>query len=553
MRRNQKGMNSFCPELPSKFVRMVERECAAESSDDRIKDGMMLVARVEETFPTDLATLIGDAMQGKPEAMFDLAVTFHMDSSPTSSSTLVEKWYRMSAEAGHRQAMLWLAMYLEEQGDKGELARMWYQAAADAGEDEAKTAVARLEIQEDEGEECEDEYEHDNTNSTTEIAKLKRAAEAGDIRSMHRLANRLEHSQEDTRDMERAIQWRKLAAMGGEPNAMFRLASCLEFGRGVPANSEEAEKWYRAAAANFHSEATTWVERLERHRAESDLRMARNGDIESLFRLGHRFLDGRGAAVDWKKASHCFLRAARSGHHGAMTELGACFQRAGGVGLVVSSPDEAKDWLTQAAEAGHLPGMVALANFLTDGTAQPPNLEMAFAWYERAAQAGLPIAMYHLAHCYEIGAGINEDQRVATNWYREAGEAGHVEAMVTLAERLSSGKGVDATESEATQWYKRAAENGAADAMYELANRLQRGTGTPIDLAEAFAWYRRLAELESDPRAWLQLRQCYKHGRGVQRNPFAMHECDYQYRQMTNRNAAHIDSDVEEQLDEADE
>lgn len=110
---------------------------------------------------------------------------------------------------------------------------------------------------------------------------------------------------------------------------------------------------------------------------------ALEGDTEAQFRLGKSLLyeaslDGRKAAAanDW------LLKAAKSGHSGAMIQLGRMYRS--GVGALQNYAYSAQ-WIRKAAESGDAEGMLELARLYRDGIGVEQDLERAYVWFNRAA------------------------------------------------------------------------------------------------------------------------------------------------------------------------
>lgn len=107
------------------------------------------------------------------------------------------------------------------------------------------------------------------------------------------------------------------------------------------------------------------------------------------YHLGLLYWRGLGGEADKRAAVDCFSRAARDGHPAAETAYGIAlrsgvgvakdnalaeqnFRSAAGAGdgeamiqlATMSDPDDARRWLTRAADAGYTPAMLALSDFL---------------------------------------------------------------------------------------------------------------------------------------------------------------------------------------------
>lgn len=121
-------------------------------------------------------------------------------------------------------------------------------------------------------------------------------------------------------DRERAL-FEYVRAADADPRAAMALARLHE-SDDAQGSAEQALRWLRRAA---------------------DL-----GDAQAQYRLGLRYLEGRGAARrEPREAAVWFERAARSGHAGAQFELGRLFSSG-----PAAQPERAQALIEQAAEAG---------------------------------------------------------------------------------------------------------------------------------------------------------------------------------------------------------
>jgi serine/threonine protein kinase len=129
-------------------------------------------------------------------------------------------------------------------------------------------------------------------------------------------------------------------------------------------------------------------------------------------------------------AAALFNRAAEMGDSGAMVELGEMYSSGEGV-----TEDETKafDWFRRAAEAGSVPGMVALAGMdLLGVNGGDPNEEEAARWFQKAADHDSPAAIFDLATLYESGRGVPKNFEKAKDLYQRSAKLGNHEAQKRL-------------------------------------------------------------------------------------------------------------------------
>ncbi|MBF0626345.1 MAG: SEL1-like repeat protein, partial [Magnetococcales bacterium] len=144
----------------------------------------------------------------------------------------------------------------------------------------------------------------------------------------------------------------------------------------------------------------------------------------------------------------------------------------------------ALDWLTKAAEQGHVEAQNMLGNlqFSAQGVKKPNDAE-ALKWYEKAAAQGHLGALSNLGLMHYMGLGVPEDHKKAAELFRKAAEAGHGPAQQHLGMLLLKGEGVTLDRNAARQWLKKAQAVLAIPGGPAGSALVDAATGTPI-LAE---------------------------------------------------------------------
>jgi len=126
----------------------------------------------------------------------------------------------------------------------------------------------------------------------------------------------------------------------------------------------------------------------------------------------------RQALKDPAQAAAWARRAADSGHVPSMLLL---------ADLSAGNKAAELEWLTRAAEKGDTVAACRLAPMHLKGEGTPPNFEAAFAWAKRAQ--GVPCGQDLLGTYYEKGQGIGQDKVEAYKWYALAAAGGHKSAQ----------------------------------------------------------------------------------------------------------------------------
>jgi hypothetical protein len=90
---------------------------------------------------------------------------------------------------------------------------------------------------------------------TSAVAKLRQAADAGDVGAMRKLGVLYEEGEGVAKDLNEAARWYRKAADAGDATAMRNLGVIYSKGEGVAKDLSEAARWYRKAADAGNAEA----------------------------------------------------------------------------------------------------------------------------------------------------------------------------------------------------------------------------------------------------------------------------------------------------------
>jgi len=133
---------------------------------------------------------------------------------------------------------------------------------------------------------------------------------------------------------------------------------------------------------------------------------------------------------------------------------------------------DALSWYRKAAEAGHAPAQVRLAQLL-DYSEQN---EAAVGWYRKAADQGYAPALYELGTMYAAGEGIPEDDAKAVELFSQAADQGHLQALRILAAAYEQGGlKLDIDHARAVAFLERGTELGDVASTRRLANAYSKG------------------------------------------------------------------------------
>ena len=356
----------------------------------------------------------------------------------------------------------------------------WYEKAAAQGNGYAENSLGQF-------------YAREQPAKSLKFHKL--AAEHGQANSQLALG----HLFARQGDQKQAFHWYEKAAQQA-PEGMLEVARCYLEGRGVAADSKKAFQWATRAADGQ--------------------------DVQAMCLLGQMYEQGRGVPKDSGAALRFYRKAAEK------DSLEGHFRLASA--LLQSAPDEAKEHMKKAAEAGYAPAQVGMGRLAL----RAQDTYSAAEWFEKAAEQGVAEAEFERARLEVDRYG--RDEKALENWFRQAYRHGYPKAGVELG-KFYARKGLAGPEHEsflalaaeagdqtaqlvlgklyqdssyssrARGWLQRAAEQGSAEAQYRLGDLLRREGGQD---SLAVGWYQRAVEQQFTP-AYYSLGRMIEEGRGI--------------------------------------
>lgn len=149
----------------------------------------------------------------------------------------------------------------------------------------------------------------------------------------------------------------------------------------------------------------------------------------------------------------------------------------------------ALEWLTEAADAGHVRAQYELGRIYRDGRGVEKDALLAAAWLTRAAEQGSDAASYALGSLLLTGGeGLAKDIPSALNWLRRSAEDGNQYAQYWLGRHLLRGEDVPREIEEAIRWLTASAEQGNQYAQYALGKLFLIGKEVPQNQESAVRW-----------------------------------------------------------------
>lgn len=243
----------------------------------------------------------------------------------------------LALEEGAAEAGLFLFLLWQEGNGAGiseEQAVEWLRAAAQDGNARAQRELAAKLFAWGKGRQ--EEF-------SEAIEWYERAAAQGDVPATCHLGIIFVQGQAGYLDREKGIALlRDSASMGFYP-AMYHLARCHDGSvEGFSVNDEEAAKWYSLAADQGHPTAAEWI---EANGLTVYGRLAEEGSVDAMYRLGGLYARGVGGKPDSAKALKWYKKAAEGGNRPAMVYLSILYGAGVGVGR---NEHEAERWMDEA-------------------------------------------------------------------------------------------------------------------------------------------------------------------------------------------------------------
>jgi len=270
-----------------------------------------------------------------------------------------------------------------------------------------------------------------------------------------------------------------LASEQNDPAAQYLLGRKYFTGSTVEKNVDEAIKWFKLAAAQNHSKAQFQLGKMYLYGEEGVKKnyvyalgylrdAAVNNYAEAQYELGNYYLMGKAENVDYAKALKWYRAAAAQQHVRAMVALGGILYE--GKGGIKPRPDEAKHYLSLAAEFGDAEAIKALRKISNHTQSPARNSTSITAFHAKLndAAAGHIPSQYEVGMAYLKGDGVDMDSELAAKWLRRAAVNDYSKAQYMLSHLYRDGTGVKKNRKRALEWLRIAASAGIIEAQKEL-------------------------------------------------------------------------------------
>ena len=248
-----------------------------------------------------------------------------------------------AAECGDSKSAYLLAKLYDEGSiidTDNELARSWYEKAAEMGDEDALLMLGENFM---------------NMSSETEASRIddyiKRSANNGNLRALELAADRAAHSfhPEIT-----PYEWYiKSEQFMEQPGIEKKIGYCFYDGDGVEQSLVSALSWYKKAYDNGDIDCALEIGIVYLDKDNPDMAVkwfvtaTENGNLEATNRLAYSYLQGRGVKKDTERAVSLWEQAAEKGYPAAMYNLALAYRQGEGTEKDI---DKFREWLTHAVE-----------------------------------------------------------------------------------------------------------------------------------------------------------------------------------------------------------
>jgi len=337
------------------------------------------------------------------------------------------------------------------------------------------------------------------------IAELKKAADAGDPKACAQYGEALLRGDGVTKDTVQAMMYLRQAADSGEANAAFRLGKIYDDGELTPKDYPKAFAYYSASA--------------------------KAGVAEAQYNLGVMYASAHGVKRDYVEGLAWLIVATKNGAGGdgeqqvrdrlqktnRQQQISVAERRAAEIlqdaANAVSAPPSATAASTTAAQA---PGKIELA------TTGPAKISLALPSVPAPAIGADIESRLRTAQEQSPPVRLVTPRQTILSWpsltaLKDEAASGAPAALWALGKVYFDGELVPAATPRAIQLFEQAAAAGNADAAYQLGEVYSKDIYIPHDDTKVFTYFQQAARGKVRP-AFYNLGACYINGRGVARD-----------------------------------
>jgi len=356
--------------LGSKTDKIVANKWFAEAASNGHVEAKKIVreynkkAKVKSTDQDSIRKQQKLASQGDAEAQFKLGQEYLSGKKIAKNEKQAFNWFSKAANRDHAGAQYTLAMmYFEGStylGKDLKKAKKWLVKAADNHSEKAEKKLNSL------------ADEKHQEQQVLGFEKMLENAINGSVEDQYELGMRYLHGYKVSPDEKLAIHWIKEAAKQHHGLALYQLGNYLLSHKKSEVELETAIEYLVLAAKQNVSAARSAVKKFYEF-GFADLVDATYGDVTAQFRVAQSYLN----KVERQQKQ-----------------------------LSIK-------WLELAANGGHLPSIITLAELYENGDIVAKNIEQAFNFYLAAAKMDNTIASKTLDELLKQGVGSKENRQLA--------------------------------------------------------------------------------------------------------------------------------------------
>lgn len=435
-------------DLPSELdLVMAEAKMGARKAQFRLGHAYLTgTLGVKKNEAEALAWLKKSAIQGDPDAQYNLGVCYQFQIGVGKDLNLASDFYRKAAEQGHPFAQNSLGVcYLNGIGVKPDdkEAVKWFLKAASQGDTFAEANLG----------DCYAFGMGVGKDTVAAFSWYLKAAQHGNSQGQVNVGIYLKNGTGTIKNLTEALGWFKKSAEQNNPYAQFELGSIYWDGLQVDQDYAVAFMWFTKAAIQGHA--------------------AGQGMVGFCYETGYGVKKNPGTAVSW------YLKSAEQGNPWSQFRYGTCYFNGFGVDVNRAT---ARTWIEKAAKQGLTDAEAMLAALFIDEN----NYLQAEQYAQKSSDKGSMFGQFALGSCYL--ASTDEQKRLNGRKLIEASAEQGFAAAQSLAGELSL-KGICGKKDAiaGVNWFRKAAEQGDAQGQFNLAGSYLSGEGVIKDEIEAYA------------------------------------------------------------------
>lgn len=342
---------------------------------------------------------------------------------------------------------------------------------------------------------------------------------------LNRIGQIYESDPDIPKDYYKSYCWYEEATLEKSPLGNYNLGMMILQGKGIKQDTLKAIKYLTYAAENKHAVAQYVLSKVcydlkDRYPDNEGFKYgfqafhwcqqsAEKGFVDSQFKLGLLYYNGKETLLDYKKAFQWFLKSAEQGYIKSYYYLGLLYAKGKGIKrnhkkaiyyfkICVKESNDldalyelamlemqstkkreftenhvAITYLKSAARQGNIRAQYELADLYYQGKAFKKDYTKAFYWLEKAANQNMNFKniRFIMAKMHIMGLGIDQDIETGLKYYRELAIIGDGKAQLALA-KFYNQKGHKYTNREKAAYWMRKSYNSGNKYAKRLWNNL---------------------------------------------------------------------------------